>query len=253
MQQGLELFSGSRIGECQRAHPGPVHRAGGVEEFGPELLSDGVQGRAAGTGQLVGDCVSVDHGCAVPRKLVRCRGLAAADAAGESDHQPLAHASSGNQRRAISLPHSSAMAPAAARKGPKGIGLSRPCRPNAISETPTVAPTTEESRITSGSICQPSQAPIAASSLKSPYPMPSFPVTSLNAQYTDQSARYPAIAPITAEASGANVAPILMASPAQSSGRVMSSGSSCVSRSMAASDSRQQQKKNAPSAPRLRP
>ena len=34
------------------------------------------------------------------------------------------------------------------------------------------------------SACQPSQAPNAASSLKSPYPMPSLPVTSLNNQNT---------------------------------------------------------------------
>ena len=37
-----------------------------------------------------------------------------------------------------------------------------------VLSAPNTAPTTEDSRITSGSACQPSQAPRAASNLKSP-------------------------------------------------------------------------------------
>ena len=47
---------------------------------------------------------------------------------------------------------------------------------------PTTAPITEAPSTIGSSICQPSQAPSAASSLKSPKPMPSLPVVSLNSQ-----------------------------------------------------------------------
>src|SRR5712692_6736834 len=97
---------------------------------------------------------------------------------------------------------------------------------------PTAAPMKDDSRIASGSICQPHHAPIAASSLKSPNPIPSLPVASLNSQYTLHRARYPAAAPITAERRSVKVPPILTSSPSHSSGRVIESGSSCVSKSM---------------------
>ncbi len=126
------------------------------------------------------------------------------------------------------------------------MGFSRPWRANTIRQMPTAAPTTEENRITIGSFCQPSHAPIAPSSLKSPNPMPSLPVASLKPQYTSHRAVYPATAPMTAELSGANVPPRFTSNPAHSKGSVMSSGSNCVSRSIAVSASSAQPKAIAP-------
>ncbi|MDT4860528.1 hypothetical protein FQZ97_950970 [compost metagenome] len=54
---------------------------------------------------------------------------------------------------------------------------------------PSTAPTRDDSRMVSGSTCQPPQAPSIASNLKSPWPMPSLPVTSLKTQYTDHRLR----------------------------------------------------------------
>ncbi|MNF99657.1 hypothetical protein D3C84_825660 [compost metagenome] len=53
---------------------------------------------------------------------------------------------------------------------------------------PIIAPTRDDSKMVSGKICQPPQAPSMANSLKSPWPMPSLPVISLNSQNTDHSA-----------------------------------------------------------------
>ncbi|MNC90398.1 hypothetical protein D3C83_64900 [compost metagenome] len=71
--------------------------------------------------------------------------------------------------------------PAMAIYGPKWKRKPASQRPLAaiICSAPKARPTTDERRITSGSIFQPRNAPTAASILKSPYPMPSLPVASL--------------------------------------------------------------------------
>ena len=95
--------------------------------------------------------------------------FAAADAAGETD-EVRAHSWPRHKYQPLinSGPKKSATPPAIARYGPNASGMlwSRPL--NTISEMPMTAPTTDESRMMSGSICQPSHAPSAASSLKSP-------------------------------------------------------------------------------------
>lgn len=65
-------------------------------------------------------------------------------------------------------PQNSASIPAIARYGPKASGMlwSRPLKTMRL--MPMNAPTTDEPSTISGSIFQPSHAPSAASSLKSP-------------------------------------------------------------------------------------
>ena len=77
-----------------------------------------------------------------------------------------------------------AIQPAIARYGPNGSGvaLSRPFAASQIE--PMIAPTSEESRIVGRMPFSPHQAPMAASSLKSPWPMPSLPVNCLNSHHT---------------------------------------------------------------------
>src|SRR5688572_5980412 len=79
--------------------------------------------------------------------------------------------------------------PAIARKGPNAMGVSLPRFWRIMITMPNKAPTPEANRMMGSSIGQPSQAPSAANSLKSPYPMPSLPVSSLKAQYTLQRLR----------------------------------------------------------------
>src|SRR5215831_4430196 len=133
------------------------------------------------------------------------------------------------------------------------MGTPRPCREKTMREIPTAAPMNDDRMMVRGSICQPHQAPMAASSLKSPNPMPSLPVKSLNSQYTLHSARYPAAAPITAERRSVNTPPVLSSNPSHSRGRVIESGSSCVSKSMKLAAMMHQRKTIAPNAAGVKP
>ncbi|MNT41515.1 hypothetical protein D3C72_1778750 [compost metagenome] len=65
-------------------------------------------------------------------------------------------------------PHTKAHQPASARYGPKGMVCPFSCFDSSSNRMPNTAPSTDDSRITSGNSIQPSQAPSAASSLKSP-------------------------------------------------------------------------------------
>src|SRR6266545_2373614 len=211
MQDPLELFPRRRIAERELAHR--------------------VDRLASGTRELVGDLVGIDHGDPAFGEQPGDRALAAGDAARESDRVRL-HMNWLRYWRVIWGPQNSATIPPAPRYGPKGIGTLRPCRAKIMRAIPTAAPMKDDSRIVSGKTCHPHHAPIAASSLKSPNPIPSLPVASLNSQYTLQRARYPAAAPITAERRSIKTPPALTSSPSHSSGRVIESGSSWVSKSM---------------------
>src|SRR3546814_10341927 len=98
----------------------------------------------------------------------------------------------------ICSPHMKTIHPATARYGPNGIGvaLSRPFMPSQIE--PMIAPTSDDSRIVGNIPCSPIHAPSAASSLKSPWPMPSLPVSCLNSHHTVHRLRYPITAPTSA-------------------------------------------------------
>src|SRR5690606_39280311 len=97
--------------------------------------------------------------------------------------------------------------------GPKGRGVELESPRVLRMMMPRTAPTREDSRMVSGSTCQPPQAPSMASSLKSPKPMPSLPVISLNSQYTDHRLRYPNTAPHSAEWISVNSPVLLMINP----------------------------------------
>ena len=84
-------------------------------------------------------------------------------------------------------PHIRAIQLATHRNGPKGIGRRRSRPKKAMNTIPMTAPRNDDNKIISGSCCQPSQAPSAANSLKSPKPMPSLPVASRKAWYTSHS------------------------------------------------------------------
>ena len=60
------------------------------------------------------------------------------------------------------------------------MGVLRSCNLVIIIVMPIIAPTADDNKMIKGSDCQPNQAPSAASNLKSPYPIPSFPVINLN-------------------------------------------------------------------------
>ena len=81
--------------------------------------------------------------------------------------------------------------------------------------------------------------------------MPSLPVSSLNAQYTLHRLRYPATAPMmlsfieTGRPITGSVPTRLSSKPTHMSGKVMLSGSSCVSKSMTASAIRNHVSSNA--------
>ena len=88
-----------------------------------------------------------------------------------------------------SLPQKKLIQPAIARYGPNGIGVALSLPFAASQSEPTTAPTSDDSRIVGSTPARPVQAPNAASSLKSPWPMPSLPVSCLNTQYTDHRLR----------------------------------------------------------------
>jgi hypothetical protein len=111
----------SRIRGCSRRirkdalpHALAVHGAV-AHEFGSEQALDLRHGGAARLGQLVRDDVRIDHRRAQPRELVGRRALAAADAAGEANHELLctAHSWRVYQRR-IGSPQYNATMPAMA-------------------------------------------------------------------------------------------------------------------------------------------
>ena len=72
--------------------------------------------------------------------------------------------------------------PAAARKGPKPKASPGASRPIIRRTSATAKPSTVAANTTRGKAVQPSQAPNAASSLKSPRPRASLPVNARNAQ-----------------------------------------------------------------------
>ena len=126
-------------------------------------------------------------------------------------------------------------------------------RPFADKALPTTAPTTVDSRMMGKIAPAPSQAPSAPSSLKSPKPMPSLPVTSQNTQYTDHKLRYPIAAPSIADEGVVKSPSRLTSRPSQSSGRVKLSGSNCVRRSIPESAIKVQVRASAPSNCGVRP
>src|SRR3546814_17620654 len=67
---------------------------------------------------------------------------------------------------------------------------------------PMIAPTNDDSRIVGRIPCSPIHAPSAASSLKSPWPMPSLPVSCLNSHHTVHRLRYPITAHTSAGLAG---------------------------------------------------
>src|SRR3989442_6272281 len=231
MKDRPEFSSGRRIAEHELAHPAAIEGAVRADQACAKRSAYRLDRLASRARELVCDLVGIDHGDPAFGEQPGDHALAAADAARESDRVRL-HMNWLKYWRVIWGPQNSATIPAAPRYGPKGIGTLRPCRANTMRAIPTAAPMKDDSRIASGSICQPHHAPIAASSLKSPNPIPSLPVASLNSQYTLHRARYPAAVPITAERRSVNRLPALTSSPSHSSGRVIESGRSCVSKSM---------------------
>src|SRR5712691_4602954 len=227
MQNSLELFPRRRIAEREPPHPVTIEGPVRTDQACAYRL-DRLASRAR---ELVGDLVGIDHGDPALGEQPGDHALAAADAARESDRVRF-HMNWLRYWRVIWGPQNSATIPAAPRYGPKGIGTLRPCRAKTMSAIPTAAPMKDDSRIVSGKTCHPHHAPIAASSLKSPNPIPSLPVTSLNSQYTLQRVRYPAAAPITAERRSVKTPPTLTSNPSHSSGSVIESGRSWVSKSM---------------------
>src|SRR6266852_6824566 len=231
MQDRLELFSRRRVAEHELAHPVTIEGAVRADRACAERSAYRFDRLASRARELVGDLVGVDHGNPAFGEQPGDHALAAADAARESDRVRL-HMNWLKYWRVIWGPQNRATIPAAPKYGPKGIGTLRPCRRKTTRAIPTAAPMKDDSRIVSGKACHPHHAPIAASSLKSPNPIPSLPVTSLNSQYTLQRARYPAAAPITAERRSVKTPAALTNNPSHKSGSVIESGSSWVSKSM---------------------
>src|SRR5207247_6148955 len=231
MQDRLELLSRRRIAEHELTHRVTIKGAVRADQACAERRAYRPDRLAPRARQLVGDLVGFDHGSPAFGEQPGGHALAAADAARESNRVRL-HMNWLRYWRVIWGPQNSATIPAAPRYGPKGIGTLRPCRAKTMSAIPTAAPMKDDSRIVSGKTCHPHHAPIAASSLKSPNPIPSLPVASLNSQYTLQRVRYPAAAPITAERRSVKTPPALTSKPNHSSGSVIESGRSWVSKSM---------------------
>src|SRR3546814_12796252 len=94
----------------------------------------------------------------------------------------------------ICSPHMKTIHPATARYGPNGIGvaMSRPFMPSQIE--PMIAPTSDDSRIVGNIPCSPTHAPSAASSLTSPVPNPSLPVSYLHSHHPLHRHREPTTA-----------------------------------------------------------
>src|SRR5256886_7707724 len=231
MQDRLQPFSRRRIAEREPTHPVTIEGAVRPDQACAERGAYRADRLAPRARELVGDLVSIDHGDPAFGEQPGDHALATADATGESDRVRL-HMNWLKYWRVIWGPQNRAKIPAAPKYGPKGIGTLRPCRRKTMRTIPTAAPMKDDSRIVRGKACHPHHAPIAASSLKSPNPIPSLPVTSLNIQYTLQRARYPAAAPITAERRSVKTPPALTSNPSHKSGSVIESGSSWVSRSM---------------------
>ena len=188
MQDCLEARPRIDIAECRRAHPRAIEAAVGRDEVGAEGGTDRVDRGAARQRELTRDEVGVDQSRAERHEHRPDRALAAADAAGQADPQGRSH---GRVPRVRPSAASRARVPGrrTARPGRRRRGTDRTARsvlragPDDIFiAMPTTAPITEAASTIGRIIFQPSQAPKAASSLKSPKPMPSLPVVSLNAQ-----------------------------------------------------------------------
>src|SRR5580658_5762728 len=188
MRQVLQVRARPGIREHDLAQRRAIEMSVGCENPAPEALYQPLERRLPGLDDLACHLVAVEDWHAERTEELGGGGLAAGDAPGETDAE---HARTGGRhhgcegkrlryRVTSSWPHMSTTQPAAARNGPKAIGVARLCARIPRSVSPTTAPTTAAIRITGSSICHPSQAPSAAKSLKSPYPMPSFPVRSRN-------------------------------------------------------------------------
>ena len=115
-------------------------------------------------GDAMRDDVGIDERHAVGGEQIGNRRLAAADAAREANSKHASAPEAGGKRRADEQRHRAA----GARNGPKGSGSSKRMRPIHVAMSPTTAPVTAAIRTICGSAAQPSHAPSAASSLKSP-------------------------------------------------------------------------------------
>jgi hypothetical protein len=87
VQDGFQARAGAGVGEHQGAHLGAVERSLRRGEGGAEFVQQGRHGGAVRRGEGVGDLVGVDDGRAARGEQVGDRGLAAADAAGETDRE----------------------------------------------------------------------------------------------------------------------------------------------------------------------
>jgi hypothetical protein len=66
------------------------------------------------------------------------------------------------------------------------MGVNLSFRKRMIANTPYIEPTVEEKTIIGSKLCHPNQAPRALKSLKSPWPIPSFFLTSLYKKLKNQ-------------------------------------------------------------------
>ena len=134
---------------------------------------------------------------------------------------------SANQKPLIGKAQSNSLAeyePDPSRRGDERAERNR-CVPVLASDRenampPTIAPISDDSRMIGRSAVAPIHAPSAPSSLKSPYPMPSLPVSSLNSQNTDHRLAQPTAAPSIASDGSTKIGTSDSSKPSHSRGRV---------------------------------
>ena len=173
MQDRLEAraCAAGRRTPCRASRRGPCAPSAAMKAS-PKTCADVRHGGAARGGELARDHVGVDHAWRRGGSNSSAAGaLAAADAAGEADRR------SAMRSQPVQVPAQRSARPRTARsaaawrgRARRECGRRRPiCRAQRASarcRRPRRRPTTAGSR--RGSIFQPSHAPIAASSLKSP-------------------------------------------------------------------------------------
>src|SRR5690606_5941980 len=168
VQDAFERLAPVVVPENHIAQLAAVEAPVRADDAGAELARDLLEGRLPGLDELPCDHVGIDHRHASLGEALGDHGFAARDAAGEADPENSHQPAKSRYQSTIRSPQTRATQPAAARQGPNGMGRWRSWRRNAISATPTSAPTSADSRMINGSFCQPSHAPSAARSLKSP-------------------------------------------------------------------------------------
>ncbi|MNM82157.1 hypothetical protein D3C81_941800 [compost metagenome] len=87
MGDAFEARLGGRVGEHQRAHRVAIHGTVWAQAFRPEGFDQRRDGTSARGGDLMGEQVCIDDRGAARGEHVGHAGLAAADAAGQSDFQ----------------------------------------------------------------------------------------------------------------------------------------------------------------------